>query len=182
MTGVYLFKASTDAEHPSVKWIDVDDAKTRFGRALLSRQWRTPEIRRIDEYETCRGKPFTDRPLSYGRTVVLSDRAIVALRTLLEPSCEILPLKCDEGTYWAVNVVITTPHLELHKCECEFFRDGSLWNILVHQFQKSVLEGPAIFRLPIYSAPVCVLDEFVSRCREHELTGCVFQRVWQASE
>lgn len=182
MSGVYLFRAG----HPSVEWIDAGggaSVKARFGRELLAYDWKIPEIQRIDEYVEHSGKALPDFPYWGYDNAIYSDRAVVVLKDLLEPSCEILPLKCDEGHYWAVNVVITTRSLELHKCKCDFFPStGGLWNIHVHHFHRSVLEGNNIFRLPTYAAPVCVLDKFVARCSEHQLTGCAFEQIWDATD
>jgi hypothetical protein len=117
-----------------------------------------------------RNRPRTDFP-SFGGVPVFSQRAIEALRDLLEPCGEILPLRCHEGTYFAYNVTRLVDALDEAQSELERFSSGRIMWIERPVFFPDRLAGEVIFKVPQSPNRTFVTDPFVRRIWERGLVG-----------
>jgi hypothetical protein len=124
-------------------------------------------------------RPASDFPWTSFPT--FSKRAVEALRDLLEPNGEILPLICEFGDYYAFNTTTVVDALDEEHSELKRFKDGGIMRILRYEFYPEKLQGLSIFKLSQLPGGDYVTDTFVQRVQEAGLVGFDFseaQRVW----
>lgn len=117
---------------------------------------------------------------------LFSHRAVEALRDLLEPNGEILPVECKTGQYHAYNVTTVADVLNRETSEIEF----GLWyrlkkiepvtaeQIQYYDFYADRLSGLSMFRIPERMSDYYVTEVFTQRVREHDLKGFNLRKVW----
>lgn len=114
-----------------------------------------------------------------------SKRAVEALRNLLEPNGEILPLICEFGDYYAFNTTSVVDALDEERSELKRFKSsGRISEILRYEFYPEKLQGLSIFKLRQFPAGDYVTDTFVQRVQEAGLVGFDFstaRQVWSGS-
>ena len=113
-----------------------------------------------------------------------SRRACDALRDLLEPNGELLPLDSKAGEYYFYNITTVIDALDLEKSRCAFWCDTptTAVDIEFFAFHEERLSGTAIFRIieqPIYTL---VTKMFIDRVGDCELNGFHFEKVWPFPE
>jgi hypothetical protein len=111
---------------------------------------------------------------------VFSARAVEALSDLLDGRCELLPLQCDDGEYFALNVTRLTDALDEERSQFKYFSDGEIMRVERFEFDPAKLARETIFKLP--QTPETyeyVTGIFRRRVEEAGLTGFAFdRRVW----
>lgn len=125
---------------------------------------------------------MNDYPM-VGSAPAFSERAVVALRDLLEPNGEILPLETPAGvgTYFVYNTTTIADVLDEFRSDISWYDsdDKTLARrIIHHEFIAEKLGGLSIFHIPINRYFIYVTETFVARAREHELQGFDFRKVW----
>jgi hypothetical protein len=122
---------------------------------------------------------WNDYP-TVGFTVpAFSRRAVDALRDLLEPNGELLPLISDAGEYYAYNITVFADVLDVEHSEIVWGLDYKfISSITRHEFHADRLNGLSIFSLPQMVLSYYVTNEFVERIREHRLNGFDVPKVW----
>jgi hypothetical protein len=156
---------------------DLERLRDQFEGTPMAATWRPLHVKVLRDAHH-RGRPRSDFP-SFGGVPVFSARAVVALRDLLEPRGEILPLRCHEGTYFAYNVTRIVDALDEAHSELERFDDGRIMRIDRPAFFPERLVGEVLFKLPqMLESATYVTDPFVRRIRERGLVGFDLQPVW----
>lgn len=124
-------------------------------------------------------QPWNDFPTIGFNVPAFSRRAVDALRDLLEPNGEILPLVSDVGEYYAYNVTTIADVLDVERSDITWGLDYKYasW-ISRHEFHADRLEGLSIFRLQQKTTFYYVTDVFVDRIREHRLNGFDVEKLW----
>lgn len=122
---------------------------------------------------------------SSGETMIIERKAIEKLKPLMG-NIEVLPLKCDFGDYWAINV------LDVLKCidyeESEFMllsdeiQDGRprIMYFEKYSFKPDAIKGFNIFK--IIDAPMSGIfanEVFVNAVKENAITGFEFKLLWE---
>jgi hypothetical protein len=115
-----------------------------------------------------------------------SAKAVEALRDLLEPNGEILPLECDNGEYFAFNVTTVVPVLDRKASEIEWLaidrlkkREGVMAEKIIHyEFHANEIEPLAIFRIPEDVTGYYVTERFFQRVEQNGLFGFDMRKVW----
>lgn len=148
-------------------------------RAKLA--WRPSRLTDVWTPQAVIGKvaPFVDYP-SVSRIPAFSQRAVHALRDLLEPNGELLPLKTDTGSYFVYNILTKSTAFDVERSEARFVPESSketAFAIQRFEFDAKQLED-SIFRMREYPAIVLVTDEFKSRVENAGLNGFYFDKVW----
>ncbi len=159
---------------------DYDKVLDKFDGAPMRASWRPLRVRVLLD-EDHKGRPPSDFPSLDGTIPVFSGRGVEALRDLLEPNGEILPLDCAEGVYYAFNVTRVVDALDVERSELKLFDDGEIMNVAQYELRAQKLDAVPIFKLPqvarMYSF---VTDEFVSRTTAAGLTGFDYREIWSA--
>jgi hypothetical protein len=125
-----------------------------------------------------RVRKFNDYPCVGLSHPAFSQRAVDALRDLLEPNREILPLASPLGTYYHFNVTKVADVLDLKRSEiCWAIEPFTASTIEHYEFDPRRLQGLTIFVLPESPVPY-VTNTFVERVEKHGLKGFRFIKVW----
>lgn len=163
--------------------LDNDHLMYDFGgggtRAKLS--WEPSRLTDVWTPQAVIGKvaPFNDYP-SVSRIPAFSQRAVHALRDLLEPNGELLPLKTDTGSYFVYNILTKSTAFDVEKSEARFVPESAKETAFaIQRFEFDAEKvGDSIFRMREFPAIVLVTDEFKSRVENAGLNGFYFDKVW----
>jgi len=124
-------------------------------------------------------RPWNDYPCINLRVPVFSRRAVDALRDLLEPNGELLPLISEVGEYYAYNVTTVADVLDEERSEVNWGLDRAYASRIIRfEFHPDRLEGLSIFRFPQTMNQYLVTEVFARRVREHRLQGFGLSKVW----
>ena len=112
--------------------------------------------------------------------LMISRAAKEKIGARIEQYGELLPLDCDEGEYWTLNVTHLVNALE--EARSKLLRssvDGTILMIKQHFFNPAELGQAHIFKLSQFvRGPLFVTNPFVDLVRESELVGLDFVQVW----
>jgi hypothetical protein len=160
---------------------------------VSTRNWQAPRLAPIwqpREVVNSLPRQVNDYPCLGLSVPTFSQRAVDALRDLLEPNGEILPLRCDTGQYYAYNVTTVADVLNREASDIEWHsvyqRDKSepvvARDIRRYEFHPDLLMDLAIFRIPEGFTKYFVTERFAERIREHGLRGFNLRKVWPLPE
>jgi hypothetical protein len=109
-----------------------------------------------------------------------SRRAVDALRDLLEPNGELLPLASSGGEYYAYNITTVVDILDHQLSDIVWFDEKHDVAIRVRRYEciPEKLTGLSIFRLVELPSSTFVHQVFIDRVGEHKLRGFVFKRLY----
>ncbi len=129
-----------------------------------------------------RVRPYNDYPCCTMYIPAFSQKAVDALRDMLEPNGELLPLVSTVGSYYAYNVTTVADVLDHDRSEVKWFETAKRKVIAMsidrYEFHPEKLEGLSIFRIVEEPLKTYVTNLFVERVREHKLRGFVFVKLW----
>jgi hypothetical protein len=152
-------------------------------RSRLSK-WQPPSVRFItDEEGLFKEYPETAQPYlrdsdftMYKGAIVLNARAVRVLSPLMGDAVELLPLQCEEGEFWLLNVLQVLDCLDRERTVFTYWPDGDVKGASKIFFQAGCLEDRHIFRLPIHNySRVYVSQAFKDLVDEHDLRGLRFE-------
>lgn len=149
------------------------DTVRQWQAAKLALKWKAPRL-------TGRVVPFNDYPCIDVCNPAFSERACDALRELLKPNGELLPVRTESGSYFFYNVTTVVDVLDVKKSKCNFWCDPPTTAVSIDYFEfySSKLKGLSIFRIIDWPTPVFVSRGFVDRVYEAGLNGFEFRKVW----
>lgn len=120
-----------------------------------------------------------------GDVMILEREAIDKLKSLMG-NIEVLPLKCDFGDYWAINVLDVLECVDYKKSEfvllSDELEDGRprIMYFSKYQFIKEKIEGHNVFKIiDTPKSAIFVNETFVNEVVKHGITGFKFELVWQ---
>ncbi|HEX8911185.1 MAG TPA: hypothetical protein VF796_02415 [Humisphaera sp.] len=124
-------------------------------------------------------RTFNDVPWLGMYIPTFSPRAVAALRDLLEPNGELLPLVSDLGTYHAYNVTTVADVLDYDAADV-VWHDVTPWWMDMERYELHAgrLDGLTVFRIREDPHGVYVTEPFVRRVRAAGLKGFAFHLVW----
>jgi hypothetical protein len=139
--------------------------------------WRPAAIKFIDADDEIPSRPCDiSGPLG---EMVLNAKARQVLEPYLAGYGELLPLKCNEGRYWAFNVTRLIDALDLHASDVVWGETGNILMINKHVFRPEALDGVLLFKIPqIRRGAIFFTDPFVQLIEGSGLTGLAFKRAW----
>jgi hypothetical protein len=169
-----------------------------FSGQPIGNLWQPIQVVFDKEVRIFKEFPVGDFPCLQGYSIIpiFSERAIKALDGLLHGNGELLPLTCDEGTYYAFNVTQIVNALDeecsefkpLREINSTIFRkaDPSKLGVTRFEFISEQVADLSIFRIPFkpnYSVNVVwVTDRFVQKAKEAGLKGFQFQLKWSNAD
>jgi hypothetical protein len=159
-----------------------DDMSPGFGRPagilrwkqiLLAPTWDPPQV-------VGRVGAFNDYPCISLLLPAFSQRACDALRDMLEPNGELLPLRSTVGVpYYFYNITTVVDALDAGGSDCFWFEEPiKAGQIDYFSFRRDKLKNLSIFRIYEYPVATLVTSEFVQRVRDAGLNGFDFRKVW----
>jgi hypothetical protein len=112
---------------------------------------------------------------------VFSPEAVQALAHFLEPNGELLPIICDEESYFVYNVTRVIDALDEAKSEIERYDSGNIMDILRFSFFPEKIGRTTVFKVPqCILTDVFVTELFVKSAQEAKLKGFKFRLVWSS--
>ncbi len=135
--------------------------------------WETPKV--IGQIPT-----YQDYPCVNMIYPAFSQRACDALRDMLEPNGELLPLDSECGAYYYYNCQTYTDALDYEQSTIEWPRRQEKYiagDILRYVFDDQQLKHLSIFGLSIYPIYLYVTESFKQRVEEAGLMGFDFNKV-----
>jgi hypothetical protein len=115
--------------------------------------------------------------IEYGAIPVLSNRAWIALRPLLDPVVEALPLVHPTGEYVLLNVLEQLDCLD--ETNSKLVRNdvsGRVSRVFAYAFKQDLIGGKRIFKTPLKSgAELFVNEEFRTYVESNTLKGLKFK-------
>lgn len=123
------------------------------------------------------GSPPGDFPILSGCISVFSRRAAGALEPLLRGNGELLPLRCDAGEYFALNVTRVVDALNADHSEIVYLPDGQVLDIKRFAFNARSVPANDIFKIPQVGTRLFVSERFAETVEESRLKGFLFKSV-----
>ena len=130
-----------------------------------------------------RVREFNDYPCVNLGDPAFSERAMYALRDMLEPNGELLPLTTKTNhRYFYYNVLTVADAIDIERSEIEWMTSKlvgiTALNIRRFEFRADRLAGLSIFRIVEQTTGTFVTQPFVDRVKQHRLRGFNFIKVW----
>jgi hypothetical protein len=150
------------------------------------RDWTvTPLIPRwIPQHVSGRVGPFNDYPCISLTIPVFSHRAVDALRDLLEPNGELLPLVSSLGEYYAYNATTVVDIIDHDRSNVQWANEKHVtaFEVLRYECLPEKMNSLSIFRIVEKPSTTYVSQAFVDRVQQHELQGFHFIKLWPLPE
>lgn len=163
---------------PEIPWT-YDISMSFDGRSHLA-AWSTPKlvIYEDEPYDGIGDAPSFQHLLP----LLLSAQGVDCLADLIANDVELLPVQCDIGDYWFVNVTTVLDCIDIEKSRYETFRSGRIMRFCEYWLKDEVMEGHHIF-LPSEEkgTVIFVSDAFKERVEECGITGFSFNLIWDSS-
>ncbi len=117
----------------------------------------------------------SDFPWLMGRYLVYRENSMCILKDILEKNGEILELKTTNNEVLFIhNTQVLNDALDESRSVIDRFRSGKILNIRKFVFDKNVVQGVDIFRVPYRSAPTFVSEKYVEIVKANNLVGIDF--------
>lgn len=158
-----------------------------YGDKPLSTIWTPPRVAYLESEE-----PEGDFPYFWGAACpVFTSGALNALREVIAPYGEFLPLISSDGEFTAFKVLHFIDAIDIERSEIKWYpqvkrqlgQPKHVEKIKRFEFHEEKLQGAVIFRIPqLPLHEVFVTDVFANRVREADLKGFSFKQVWPQPE
>ncbi len=165
-------------DYENLTWlnkIDIDEVQSYDGRSKVE-NCNPIAVRRMYD------RKYSNTPGLSSHIPVFDKKTVEILADLLNNHAEILPLDCQDGEFYAINITKVLDCIDYEKSEYKMFRDGKrIMRFKSYVFKKEVVKDKHIFK--IIDEPLrkpFVSDEFRQRIIEHQLTGFDFRLVWDS--
>jgi hypothetical protein len=145
-------------------------------------EWTPPQLEALVEPDDLPPQWVpADAAYFTGSHLVLSVRAVSALRPLIGPHGEFLPIRADFGDYAIFNCFTELDALDEANTEGKrFTSSGRFMEIFRYALHADrLVDPPPIFRL-LDRAPLFVTDAFRDLVEAQRLTGFVFEPLWSS--
>jgi hypothetical protein len=177
----------------TVLWLRENVRPAALGqpRSLLS-VWQPPSARFIRDDEVLKEVPDDPTPpppylrdgdfSEYHGVLALSARAREALLPMIGDAAELLPLQCEEGDFYLLNVLQVLDCLDRERSDITYWDDGSIRSVRRFAFQASCLDDKHIFKLPLHNySRIYVSQLFKDSVEQQALKGLRFELApWEA--
>lgn len=150
------------------------------GRSLQD-SWNPVEIKVV---KSKKKKILSDSPYLNAAAPIFSQKAVEVLNEFLDDSVELLDLNHQKSDkFYLINVVKVLDCIDHSKAEFRRFPNGRIMWCEKYAFHPEKVIGQHIFK--IIDTPrglVLVSDEFRDKVLENNLTGFIFEEVWNSDE
>lgn len=174
---IWILDCDVD-KYENLTWkngIQIDEVQTYDGREKL-KNWKPMPVKRMYE------RPFSNSPGLSPHIPVFDGDAIEVLSELISKDAEILPLDCDAGAFYAINVTRVLDCVEYERARYKMFRDVKR----IMRFEKYAFDGSKIGNAQIFKIvdePLkrpFVSDEFRNKVIDNNLVGFIFKLAWDS--
>ncbi len=176
-----VFDIYPTEEHELILPIDDKDfERATFDGQSAATNWIPIHVKRVKDEVRKRKMLPGDFPGGGLGDLAMSKKAKETIGPFLKQYGELLPLACDDGEFWTLNVTCIIDALDetksvLHRSK----QDGSILIIAKYAFRPEALENAVIFRIPQYArGSIFVTTPFVELIKSTDLTGIVFKQIW----
>lgn len=176
---IWLLDCDVD-NYDNLTWendINIDDVQTYDGRQKFA-NWNPVKVKRMYD------KEFSNSPGLSSHIPVFDKIAVETVKDLLSRNAEILPLDCNDGEFYAINVTKVLDCIDYEKAEYKTYRDGKrIMRFTKYAFDISKVSSEHLFK--IVDEPLrrpFVSDEFRDRILSNNLTGFKFELAWDSDE
>jgi hypothetical protein len=150
-----------------------------------ARSWNPIRMRPIELIDGQFQRPCDFPSGSGGTYLIMTESAKEAIGSCLKQYGEFLPLRCDNGRFWAFHVTHFIDALDEDASDVLRATDDQNIVLMIHKhiFRPEKLTGDWMFKLPQSRGrgAIYVTDPFVDLIRASGLTGLEFKRVWPHS-
>lgn len=156
----------------------------RFDGQVKVNSWRPVRMKRLKVTEQGQPLESSDFPAcSGGDMLVLSRAARERIGGQLERHGELLPLVCDDGDFWVLNVTRLVDALDESNSQLLRASDtGAILMVRKYAFHAPALAQAELFKLPqMVRGLIYVTDPFIDLVRASGLRGIEFVQVWAPS-
>lgn len=158
---------------PESEWSDC--FRESFDGRSWAQDWVPQKIVRLEAGV----RPLSDAPHMYSGLLVLSSRACDAMKGELEGSCELLPMRSDEGEYNIVNVTAVLDCIDYNFALYEKFDDGRIAWFDEYAFDAGSIGSHCIFKIvECTTSELFVTDLFKEAYEANGFAGLRFLLVW----
>lgn len=175
-----IYSVIPDFDHFDTCSLDRGPSIFRFNGRSVENDWTPLRVKRYNE------GPLGSFISHLGRDAIILEKSAIDKLYPLMRNVEILPLNCNFGDYWVVNV------LDVLRCvnydqsnyrtlagKCADGRPRIYWFDKIAFFPECI-EGYHIFKtVDCPAGAIYVDDEFVGEVKKHGITGFSFQAVWE---
>jgi hypothetical protein len=163
---------------------DADFDQLRFDGSPRGTRWQPVKMRRLRTSERGRTlQPADFLACSGGELLILGRAARDKLSETLVAYGELLPLLCEDGEYWVLNVTRLVDALDEGKSQVlRASSTGPILMIRKHEFRDSEeIQQAAIFKLSDMPRGLIYTNAaFVTLVKDSGLVGLEFDEVWSA--
>lgn len=142
------------------------------------RTWKPIKVKRMYN------RKFSNTPGFSPHIPVFDQKAIMALCDFLKENAEVLPLNCEDGDFYAINVTNVLDCIDYEKAVYKTFKDGKrIIRFMKYSFDLSKVKSQHLFKIRdgLLMRPF-VSDEFRNKVLECGLTGFKFELVWDSEK
>jgi hypothetical protein len=145
-----------------------------YGSHILD-QWKPVEVRLVD-----RGLPYGDFPPLSSALPVVSENTLNLIFNLIQDYVEFLPLKCDSGNFYIINVISIIDCLDHSLSTFKRFSSGRVMRVEKYVFRPNCIGQTPIFKIPEQVRNrQYVTDPFKEVVERNALSGLLFTKVGQ---
>ncbi|WP_394828803.1 imm11 family protein [Pendulispora albinea] len=153
----------------------------RFNGRPRAEDWRPVNMTRLKVWDDGRRLKPSDFPsCSGGDMMILSQNAKEVLGSYLAQYGELLPLACNDGEFWTLNVTTFVDALDEEATQAVRASDsGRILLIRKHAFNSAALRDAGLFKLP--QTPrglIYATESFAQELRRHSLLGLELEPIW----
>ena len=176
-----IWKLDCDVDHyenlASCGYFDLDLMQSFDGRSKIN-NWTPLKV----EPMYSRKRAFSNTPGFLSHIPVFDEKAVSVLKDFLNGNAEILPLDCNVGKFYAINVTNVIDCIDYEKSTYKTFRDGKrIMSFSEYVFDTDKVPTADLFKLK--DEPLkrpFVSDNFKNAVAQSGLTGFKFELVWDS--
>jgi hypothetical protein len=128
----------------------------------------------IESLNTKRGDFFS----VVARTFACNEKAWKILAPLINNNVQLLPLKCNEGSYNILKVTNIVDCLDYSKADVfRFQQTGKVLGIRKYAFKEDLIQSQHFFAIPEKKFGILVSQEFKDLVEKNNLEGLNFEQV-----
>lgn len=159
-------------------WWNGEQIKSFDGRGQYG-NWSVTEIERL---EPEKGLPLSNAPGFFSHIPVFDEKAVIVLKRFIDGNAEILPLKSDEGAFYAINVTNVLDGINYDKSQYKTYPNSNkIMRFIQYSFIKDKVLNQDLFKfIQELLKNVFVSDDFRNTVMRNGLTGFKFDLLWES--
>jgi hypothetical protein len=135
-------------------------------------------MRLVTEDEHGRPLRSADFPWLGSHVLILRDRAVETVGSILDDYGELLPLDCEQANLWLLNVCRIVDALDEEESDLIRFSTGRIMKIQKAVFRDKLLSDAHIFKLPqMVRGSIYLTEDVAQQIQQARLQGIGFRVV-----